>query len=53
MRTAGSSVSTGTGADELINIGLKCNFDRNFVEELSQKIDFHITDYLFEASQDD
>jgi len=53
MRTAGSSVATNTGGDELINIGFKCNFDRNFVEELAQKIDFHISDYLFEATHDD
>jgi hypothetical protein len=40
MRTGGATVATTTGGDELINIGLKCNFDQNFVQDIATKINF-------------
>ena len=47
MRTAGSTAATSAGGDDLIHVGFKCNFDQNFVEEVAEKINFHIRDYLF------
>ena len=47
MRTSGSTAATSAGGDDLIHVGFKCNFDQNFVEEVAEKINFHIRDYLF------
>jgi hypothetical protein len=47
MRTSGSTAATSAGGDDLVHIGFKCNFDQNFVEEVADKISFHIKDYLF------
>lgn len=35
-----------SGADELVNVAFKCNFDLNFIQEVSEKIDFQLREYL-------
>ena len=44
LRTAGQAANCG---DDLINISYKCNFDINFVQEISNKINFHLKEYIF------
>lgn len=40
-----SVVRKGDGADELINIAFKCNFDSTFIEEVAKKVDFRLVDF--------
>lgn len=53
MRTAGSTIATSTGGDDLVHIGYKCNFDQNFVYEVAEKINFPINEYLHQVEDDD
>lgn len=46
-QVARSAGSGNIGSDDLINIGFKCNFDINFVQEISTKINFHLKEYMF------
>ena len=45
MRAGGGS--GGAGGDELVNMGFKCNFDHNFVQDVADKINFRLEEYLF------
>lgn len=41
------------GADELVNVAFKCNFDYNFIQEVANKIDFHLSDYLYQVDNEE
>eukprot|EP00347_Sterkiella_histriomuscorum_P014360 403361169 len=43
----------GDGGDELVNVGFKCNFDFNFIEDVCKKIDFRLDEYLFNPTNDE
>lgn len=36
-----------TSGEDLVSICYKCNFDLNFVQDISNKIDFKLDEYLF------
>jgi len=37
--------------DDLSSIAFKCNFDKTFVEDVAQKINFPIKEYLIEETE--
>ena len=47
MRTGGTNAQSSSNSDELIHIGFKCNFDKSFVEEIAEKINFYLNEFLF------
>jgi len=47
LRTGGLTTDISTGADDLTSIGFKCNFDHTFVQEVAEKINFTLNEYLF------
>lgn len=44
---------TSGNSDELINISFKCNFDKAFVQDVADKINFQLNEYLFTNEKDD
>ncbi len=49
MKKGGADGSSmGVTSEDLTSVGYKCNFDRNYIEEVAKKIDFKLDDYLFE-----
>jgi hypothetical protein len=51
-RTANKkSDGVAVSSEDLTQIFLKCNYDRNFIEEVAKKIDFKIEEYLDNKDQ--
>ncbi|CDW82255.1 UNKNOWN [Stylonychia lemnae] len=46
-----SASGGGDGGDELVTVAFKCNFDKNFIQDVAQKIDFPLEDYDYEDSK--
>ena len=53
MRTGGLTAEISSGADNLTSVGLKCNFDHNFIQEVAEKINFQLHEYLFRNEIDE
>jgi hypothetical protein len=54
MKKGGADGSSGAvTTDELTSVGYKCNFDRNFIDEVAKKIDFKLEDYLYQGGAGD
>ena len=51
FKSAGAA--QGINTDELVNITFKCNFDKNFIEDVAEKINFQLNEYLFTNEKDD
>lgn len=49
-RTASKKGDGGAGSEDLTQIFLKCNFDQNFIQEVAQKIDFKIDEYIYKGN---
>ena len=47
-----SSLKKGDGIDELSNVGFKCNYDLNFVQDVAEKIDFKLDEFLFSQEEE-
>ncbi len=41
----------GLQSEELVQVCYKCNFDYNFIEDVSEKIDFKLNEYLFNGNE--
>lgn len=51
-RTANKkSDGVAASSEDLTQIFFKCNYDFNFIQEVSNKIDFKIDEYLYNAEQ--
>jgi hypothetical protein len=48
-----TSMKKGEGlqSEELVQVCYKCNFDYNFIEDVSEKIDFKLNEYLFNGNE--
>jgi hypothetical protein len=51
-RTANKKSEGGTATEDLPQICFKCNFDLNFIQEVSTKIDFKLDEYLYQGGTD-
>jgi len=47
LRKSSMKKGESTSSEELVQVQYKCNFDLNFVQEVSQKIDFKLDEYLY------
>ena len=41
----------GLQSEELVQICYKCNFDKNFFDDVAEKIDFKANEYLFDGNE--
>jgi hypothetical protein len=41
----------GLQSEELVQVCYKCNFDFNFIEDVSEKIDFKLNEYLLNGNE--
>lgn len=50
-KTAAKKGEGVAGSDELVQVYYKCNFDSNYAQEIAQKIDFKLDEYVCEAPE--
>ena len=56
MKVSAVGDSSATGAagagEDLTSVSYKCNFDRNFIDDVAKKIGFLIAEYLMEVKEE-
>ena len=53
MKKGTDGASGSVTSEELTSVGYKCNFDKNFIEEVANKVYFRLEDYLYQGGYGD